>query len=143
MYFSVLSTPRELVTSGRTSETWNISGRTRVTMHGPCHDWLWLIQFSGTVRTCFTLSCSTIFTEIPPIKLKDSYTYPARSRQFNVIGYVRIIFNCSKANLISCTAKRKGKSLNRNDFHCLNVTVRPLLSVSLHRLLTVSETVIT
>ena len=58
-----------------------------------------------------------------------------RLRQYNL--------NIWKTILISCTAKRNRKSLNQNDFHCWNVTVKPLLSVSLHRLLTVSETVIT
>ena len=41
-------------------------------VHGRCHVWPWLIQFSGVKMSCFTLSRSTTFTEISPIQQEDS-----------------------------------------------------------------------
>lgn len=38
----------------------------RVLMHGTCRIWSWLIEHS--VLSCFTLSCSTVFTEVSFVK---------------------------------------------------------------------------
>ena len=44
----------------------------RVSMHGRCHVWPRLIEFSGVVLTCFMLSGLDIFTEVSPLNLEDS-----------------------------------------------------------------------
>ena len=39
-----------------------------VSMRGRCYVWPGLTEFSGVVRSCFTLPLSIIFTEVSPVK---------------------------------------------------------------------------
>ena len=53
----------------------------RVCMHGRCHAWPWLSEFSSIVLSCFTLSRSTIFTD-DTNKRTVRLVSPHCSRQF-------------------------------------------------------------
>ena len=57
----------------------------RVSVKGRCHVWHWLSEFSGVVLSCFTISFSTIFTDVTLIKPVVQLTAQDNSL-FSVIG---------------------------------------------------------
>ena len=63
-----------------------------ILMHKCCHVWPWLIEFGNVVLSCFTLSCSTTFTEVSPIKLEDS-PIPLFKAIFRSVSLVRRTVN--------------------------------------------------
>ena len=61
-------------------------------MHGHCHVWPWLMEFSSVTLSCFTLSCWTIFLGVSLINMEDHFN-PLFDTILYVMSWVRKLVN--------------------------------------------------
>ena len=58
----------------------------RVSMHGRCRAWPWLSEYSGVVLSCYTLSRSTVLTDVSLLEPEDSFNPSLKAVIYSVLS---------------------------------------------------------